>query len=257
MKHLFDNLKIIKKNITGKNILLFLDFDGTLTPIVEHPDKAVLSKEMKEHLYRIARNPKFRIAIISGRSLKDIKNKIGIPEIIYSGNHGLEIESPSVKYENDIAAGYITILKEIKTLLRDSLSPFKGVIVEDKKMTLSIHYRLVEKKIVPEIKRLILQKIAQYLHKKKIKKREGKMVLEITPNIEWNKGNAVTWILNSPEIFKNNFYPIYLGDDITDEDVFKALKNNGLTIIVGKKKKSHAHFYLNDEMEVEKFLEVF
>lgn len=255
MKYALKGLKNIKKKIAGKKIFLFLDYDGTLTPIVDSPDKAVLSKETKKSLIKLVRNPKFKIAIISGRSLKDIKKKVGIPGIIYSGNHGLEIEGPTIKYENNISVEYLTILNEIRPILRDSLSHFKGVINEDKKMTLSIHYRLAEKKIIPQIKTVIQQNISYYLRGKKINIREGKMVLEITPNVEWDKGRAVLWILNHPGISENNFYPLYFGDDLTDEDAFRALKSYGITILVGKKKKSNAQYFLNDVLEVDKFLE--
>ena len=79
------------------------------------------------------------------------------------------------------------------------------------------------------------------------------MIVEIIPPVKWNKGSAVSWILKRPEFVKNNFYPIYFGDDITDEDAFQALINKGLTVFVGPRKKSYARYYLNDVKEVGKF----
>lgn len=255
MKYLFDEWKKIKKHLKGENIFLFFDYDGTLTPIVEHPNKAVLSQKTKNLLRKIVRNPKSEIAIISGRSMKDIKSRIGIKEIIYSGNHGLEIESPLFKYENNVLNTYKTVLSEIKKKLQHALLGFKGTLIEDKELSLSIHYRLVDHKHILNIKKILYQTITHYLESKQIKSGKGKMVLEITPPIKWNKGNAVLWILNQHEISKYNFYPIYFGDDATDEDAFIALKNKGITVLVGNRKKTHAQYYLNNVTEVEKFLE--
>ena len=98
MKYLFDEWGKIKKSLAGKNIFLFLDYDGTLSSIADHPSKAFLSTEIKKSLHQVIMNPRFKVAVISGRSLPDIKSRVGIKEIIYSGNHGLEIESPEFKY---------------------------------------------------------------------------------------------------------------------------------------------------------------
>lgn len=253
MKYLFDEWGKIEKTLNGKKLFLFLDYDGTLALLADHPDKAILSDEVRNILRKVVGDSRFKVAVISGRELKDIKSKVGIREIIYSGNHGLEIEGPGFAYESNIAASYKKLLGKIKKDLHRSFVNFKGVFIEDKNLSLTVHYRLADKKFIPEIKKIIHITLAGYLSEKIIKARTGKMILEIVPPVKWNKGLAVKWILDRPEFLKNDFYPIYFGDDTTDEDAFELLKYKGLTVMVGNRKNSHAQYYVNDVTEVEKF----
>ena len=118
MEHLSFQLNKLKDSLKDKFIFLFLDYDGTLTPIVESPDKAIISRKTMEILKGLSKNPHCRVAIISGRALKDIKNKIGLEGIIYAGNHGLEIDGPKIKFKTPVSSGYMMILKKIKAVLK-------------------------------------------------------------------------------------------------------------------------------------------
>lgn len=256
MKNIFRHWDNLEKELNDKYIILFLDYDGTITPIVETPEKAVLSKETKQLLEGMSKNPRLKLVFISGRTLKDIKNRVGLKNAIYSGNHGLELEGPKIKFEFLVSPRYKMILEHIKEDLIQKLCPIKGVFVEDKGLSLSIHYRLVAKKNMSLIKTIFHETISQYLVREKIKIKPGKMVLEVRPVLEWDKGKIVLWLLRR-QLFAakdGNVSSIYIGDDLTDEDAFKALKNKGLTIFVGKPKKSYAQYYVRDSNEVIKFL---
>lgn len=255
MKYLFDEWGKIKKRLASKNIFLFLDYDGTLSSITDHPDKAELSVEVKNILLKVILNPRFKVAVISGRSLKDIKSRVSIKGIMYSGNHGLEIKGPTFNYKRHVDASFKILLGKIKKELHLAFAEFKSVLIEDKKLTLSIHYRLADKKDILKIRKIFHKTIAGYLKQKEIKFRSGKMVLEIVPPIKWNKGLAVSWILDRPEISKNNFFPIYFGDDKTDEDAFRLLRDKGITVLVGHPKKTNAQYYLNNVIEIGRFIE--
>ncbi|MDD4893932.1 MAG: trehalose-phosphatase [Candidatus Omnitrophica bacterium] len=256
MKYLFNEWDIIKNKIKDKYLFIFLDFDGTLTPITDTPDKAQLSKKTKALLEEIAGNSRIKLAFISGRAIGDIKNKIGLKNAIYAGNHGLEIEGPRMKFKPLVPAGFRKILKKIKDNLKTNTASFRGVLIEDKGSSLSLHYRLVDRSKIPQIKRIFHQTVISYLASNKIKIKSGKMVLETRPPIEWDKGRAVLRLLIR-QIFvsgKDNVLPIYIGDDIADEDAFKVLKNKGLTVFVGAPKKSYAQYYLKDPKEAIHFL---
>ncbi|HCD37332.1 MAG TPA: trehalose-phosphatase, partial [Candidatus Omnitrophica bacterium] len=233
------------------------DYDGTLTPIVESPDKAVIPRKTMEILMGLSKNPHCRVAIISGRALKDIKNKIGMEGIIYAGNHGLEIKGPKIKFKAPISQGYMTILKKIKAILKKKLSKIRGAIIEDKGLALSVHYRLVDTKDTWLVKTIFHEALVHYIVSNKIKIRPGKKVLEIRPSLEWDKGKIVLWLLARRKFIlgKEPCVPIYIGDDITDEDALKALKNAGLTVFVGDPGNSHAKYYLKNTQEVTEFLE--
>ena len=256
MNYLFAQWDKLKEKLNNKVILLFLDYDGTLTPIVETPDKAVISQNTKDLLDKLSTSPHCRVAIISGRSLSDIKAIVGLKDIIYAGNHGLEIEGPKIKFESPISPRCRAILEHIKTELEEKLSSIKGAILEDKGLSLSIHFRMVNKKQIPQVKAIVHECAIPYLVRSKIKIKSGKMVLEIRLPLEWDKGKVVLWLLARQKFAMSErpLIPIYIGDDKTDEDAFKVLKNRGLTIFVGKPKPSYAQYYLKDTREVTQFL---
>lgn len=235
---------------------MFLDCDGTLTPIVNTPNKVIISQKTRRLLDLLSRKKNCGIAIISGRSLDDIKKRVGLNNIIYSGNHGFQIEGPKIKHELAVPLGYKKVLQCIKAQLKEKLCGVKGVFVEDKKLSLALHFRLADKRQLTFIKTVFHESIILYLVKNKIKIRPGKKILEVIPPVHWDKGRIVLWLL-ARQVFalkKKNILPIYIGDDVTDEDAFKALKNKGLTVFVGETGNSKADYYLKDTKEVTKFL---
>lgn len=236
--------------------MLLLDYDGTLIPIVEAPQGAVIPKETKELLQKLSKTSYCKIGIISGRSLEDIKKTVGINGIIYAGNHGLEIEGPKIKFESQVSPRLKSVIRSIVKEMRHQLSDIKGVLIEDKGLTLSIHYRLVDQKDMPALKRTVSETINPYAARGKIKINSGKKVYEIKPPVQWDKGKVVLWLMARQQFTagEERFLPIYIGDDITDEDAFRALKRKGLTIFVGESRSSNADYYLKNTEEVTKFL---
>ena len=253
MQHVFNVWQNIEKRLwSAKGVLLLLDFDGTLAPIVKRPEEAELSPEMEGILKFLAKKKGFEVAIISGRSLSDLKQKIKIRNIIYVGNHGMEIEREGKKFIYPQASKSIPTMKELKKILKARLGSIKGTIVEDKRVGLAVHYRMVKNSDVPELKRTVGQIFRPFMEKKKIKIGQGKKILEAKPPIMWDKGKAASMLLDS---FKREKpLSFYLGDDKTDEDAFSALDGRGITVFVGKPRKSKADFFLKNVGEVGIFL---
>lgn len=256
MDYLFDKINKIEESLSSKFVLLLLDYDGTLTPIVETPKDAVISTETKELLQDLSRSRDCALSIISGRSLEDIKNAVGIKDIIYAGNHGLEIEGPKIKFESRVSPKLKLAIHNVVEDMRERLSNIKGVLIEDKVLTASIHYRLVDKKDIPVLEKIISEVISPYAAHDKIKIDSGKKVYEIKPSVKWDKGKVILWLMVRQQIATEGkkVLPVYIGDDVTDEDAFKALKNKGLTIFVGEPSSSNAEYYLKNTEEVTKFL---
>ncbi|PIP19379.1 MAG: trehalose-phosphatase [Candidatus Omnitrophica bacterium CG08_land_8_20_14_0_20_41_16] len=256
MNYLFTQFSRIKELLRDKFILLLLDYDGTLTPIVETPEKAVISKKAKELLQKLSKNHNCKLAIISGRSLKDIKNIVGIKDIIYAGNHGLEIEGPEIKFRTPVSPRSKEVIGNVYKRITNKLSRIKGVLIEDKGLAISAHYRRVNNKDVPEFKRIFGEITAPFVIRDKIKITKGKKVFEIKPPVKWTKGSAALWFLARQKfaLGEDNVFPVYIGDDITDEDAFRALKNKGLTIFVGEPVDSAADYYVKNTKEAIKFL---
>lgn len=247
MKYIFDETGLLERLRAKKKILLMLDYDGTVVPIAKTTDKAVLTDSLRAFYSNLSRRPCVRLAFISGRSLPEIKKMVGIKGIFYAGNHGLEIEGPGTRYVHKKALRLAEELRALFLVLAKALCGFKGVLVEDKSLSISVHFRLAdhadEKDIAEEIGAAVDRKLFRIFH--------GKKVLEIRPAAKWNKGNAVKLISEKSK----GYYPVYIGDDRTDEDAFWALKNKGLTVFVGQQKKSAAKYYLKGPNEVRRLAE--
>ena len=254
MRYLFDHRKQLQSRLAKRKIFLFLDYDGTLSPIVSHPKKAKISKKCKKLLKRLSLRQKVCLAVISGRSLKDLRIRVGVKSIIYSGNHGLEVSGVKLKPANNLSAEYKRTLKQIKRDLNKRLRQFKGAIVEDKGLTLSIHYRMTPDSKLSGLKAAFRRTVRGALAGNLIKVRGGKKVFEVRPPIEWDKGKIVSWLLKKNKL--KGATPIYIGDDKTDEDAFRVLKRRGITIFVGEPKKSSAQYYLKNTFEVIRFLQL-
>lgn len=234
--------------------LLFLDYDGTLTPIVKKPHLATLSKSRRSFLNKLCQDPRFMVTIISGRMLADLKKRVGLRTAYYAGNHGFEIIGPKTKLTHPKALAAKPILKKIKKELHQTLKGIKGALIEDKILTLSLHYRLVKAKDLRKVKTIFKNIVSPYLKKKKIRVTQGKKVFEVRPNVAWHKGYAVSWFIKKLGKGKK-ILPIYIGDDTTDEDAFKVLKRQGITVRVGKTKKTQAKDFVKNVDEVYKLLE--
>jgi len=240
-RYLFSYIDRIPKN----NIFLFLDYDGTLTPIVKTPEKAFLPDEMRSIIKSLKR--RMPVAIVSGRGLEDIKKRVGIRDIIYAGNHGAEIWDGEKLVVSPELGDNKRILNQIITEMRGALSSVGGVFIEEKGITASIHYRKVPSRDLGKLFDIFWSTAERY--KGLFRITSGKKVFEIRPYGIWNKGDAVKWIIKN---FGGNRIPIYIGDDVTDEDAFKILRGRGIGISVGKSEESD--YYLKGQREVKRFL---
>lgn len=242
----------------ASHVLLLSDYDGTLTPIVGRPQDAVLPPGMRDKLSALAGKPSVSVGIISGREMAELEGLVGIGGIYYAGNHGLEMEGPGLSYINPQAEGGKALINDLAKKLAAELDSIDGVIIEDKGLSLSVHYRLVKDSRV-NIVTDTFEKITSPLRSEgTIKVTTGKKVLEVRPPIDWNKGKAVEAITGEIKTLLklDNILTVYLGDDVTDEDAFRVLRRpEGWSVFVGgENTKSQAEFYLNSTDEVENFL---
>ena len=259
MQHLFQSWQEFSDACRKvSHVLLFCDYDGTLTPIVSRPELALLSEEVRDTLRVLAKQETVSVGIISGRSLSEIKAMVAVPGIYYAGNHGLEIEGPGLKYISREAEIARTMITELAEKLAEALNCISGTIIEDKGLSLSVHYRLVkegEEKAVAEIFRSITGAL---LDEGKVRITTGKKVFEVRPPINWNKGKAVEKITGEIKTALNlkDSLSVYLGDDNTDEDAFKVLhRPEGWSIYVGgENPDSVAEYYLDSPAEAAEFL---
>jgi len=241
-----------KKLLRARRILLCADFDGTIAPIKPRPKEAKLGEGIRLLLRKISKRKSFIVGIISGRALKDIEEKVGVKGLIFAGNHGLEIAYKKKNFIYPAAKRYVPLISQIARSLKKRLAPFSGAILEEKNLSLSLHYRLVKKRNLPELKKIFFQAVKPYLAAQKIKLTYGKKVWEIRPPIKWDKGRAVLWLRQ--RLKPGRAFTLYIGDDATDEDAFRAVnKIGGISIRVGRKRGSSARYYLRNTKDTQRF----
>jgi trehalose-phosphatase len=260
LQHLFSVWQEFSKRLkAARRVLLLCDYDGTLTPIVDRPELADLSEKTRQLLQALARQSRFTVSIISGRALADLRQRVGISDIIYAGNHGLEIEGPGIGLVNPLAEEMRPVFRLINQVLNKAMAPVKGVRVEDKGLTVSVHYRMVEEGKSEEVRNIFERVIATARSLGKVRITSGKKVYEVRPAVDWDKGEAIALLIDryGKTKTKKELLPIFLGDDQTDEDGFKVIeKHGGISVFVGEKTNdSAAHYYLKSPAEVEQFLE--
>ncbi|KAF5196201.1 Trehalose-phosphate phosphatase b [Thalictrum thalictroides] len=246
----------------GKQIVMFLDYDGTLSPIVEDPDRAFMSESMRRAVKDVAKY--FPTAIVSGRCRDKVYSFVRLAELYYAGSHGMDIKGPTKSYRNkkrnqpvlfQPANEFLPMIDEVYKALLEKTKSTPGAKVENNRFCVSVHFRCVDEKSWTELAEQVRSVLKEY---PKLRLTQGRKVLEIRPTIKWDKGKALEFLLESLGFANcNNVLPLYIGDDRTDEDAFKVLRNRGqgFGILVSKvAKETKASYTLQEPSEVMDFL---
>ena len=226
------NLDDLKSLVLGRDpILLLLDFDGTLSEIAPRPEQATLCPGNHLLLRQLADRPEFVVGVISGRSLQDVSALVNVPGLVYAGNHGLEINGLGLDYRHPDAEAASRTISEASHDLELRLAGVPGAFVENKTYTLTTHFRQTPPYYHDQVVSVFDDITHPLVRSGSCHVTEAKMALELRPAIDWNKGRALTLIRSrlSPDSF-----PIYMGDDATDENAFGAVKcAGGFGVYVG------------------------
>jgi trehalose 6-phosphate phosphatase len=251
-KPIFPGNEDVFKLLREKRPAIFLDYDGTLSPIVPRPEDAIIPDEMKQTLQQLA--GMFTVAIVTGRDKDDVENLVGLNELVYAGSHGYIISGPNGLFmEHEDSKNIIPKLDEIEDEIKKELTErTEGTQLDRKRYAIGIHYRNARKEdeaVVHEIANAMINKY------KGFKIGAGKKILEIKPDLDWHKGKAVDWILKALKLSgQKDIIPLFIGDDMTDEDAFKTLQDKGIGILVGGHgKKTAATYALKNVFQVNEF----
>ncbi|MEB3983063.1 trehalose-phosphatase [Mycobacterium sp. 663a-19] len=214
--------------LTARQPAVFFDFDGTLSDIVDDPDAARPAAGAAEALSKLAAH--CPVAVLSGRDLADVTGRVGLPGIWYAGSHGFELTAPDgTHHQNDAAAATIPVLEGVAAELREKLGPIPGIMVEHKRFGVAVHYRNAARDRVGEVAATV--RAAGRRHALRVT--TGREVIELRPDIDWDKGKTLRWVIDHlRHAGSSQLMPIYLGDDITDEDAFDAVRHDGVPIVV-------------------------
>jgi alpha,alpha-trehalase len=247
-----EHIPKILQQAENRNIALFLDYDGTLTPIVNDPDKAFLDENTRQTLAKVAR--KWVVAVVSGRDLKAIQNFIKLDNVYYAGSHGFDISGPAdLTLEMQKGRKFLPVLEKAQDDLEEKLTDIPGAAIERKQFSIAIHYRNVKQADAKKVRQAVRLVQTDY---PELRITEGKKVFELQPDIAWHKGKALTWLMEKLNLNLDTYYPMYIGDDITDEDAFESLNTIGTGIVVkGSFHPTSADFVLENTRETAAFLE--
>ena len=232
-----ENARVLEQ-VAGARVLLGFDFDGTLAPIVADRDRAQMRESTAVLFARLCRV--YPCAVISGRSQPDVSARLGGATVRYVvGNHGLEPGTGLGDFEHQIAKG--------RGSLEQSLAGWAGVEIEDKRYSLAIHYRKSRQK--QQVRRAIQRAVAALPIPMRLV--GGKLVINVLPASAPNKADALLRLRAS----QRADIALYIGDDVTDEDVFK-LDQPGrlLTVRVGESGSSSAAYFLTTQRDVDRLL---
>ena len=222
---------LLPRDADQSGILLLLDFDGTLSEIAARPEAATLRPGNADLLEVLDRKPGYTVGVISGRSLENVRQRVGVTGLVYGGNHGLEIYGPHLQYLHPRAAAAITHSAGLAALLDSSLAEIPGAHVENKTLTLTVHYRRTPAEYHARVRSIVDDAASPAIAAGQVRLATAKAAIEVRPSIDWNKGRALELIRSrlAPDAF-----PIYIGDDATDEDAFAAAQAaGGFGIFVG------------------------
>ncbi|WP_162991514.1 trehalose-phosphatase [Halostella salina] len=209
-------------------VALFSDFDGTLAPIVERPDEAAMADGLADLLRSFRDAPAVTTAVVSGRAIDDLRERVGVDGLAYAGNHGLELRADGETTVHPAAADARDALTDVCERIRESLD-VPGVVVEDKGATATVHYRMADENAVPQVRERVRAAAADA----GLELTTGKAVLELRPDTDWDKGRAVEWLLDRRGPEGGTPTAVYVGDDTTDEAAFRALPEGGVGVKVG------------------------
>ena len=231
---------------------IFLDYDGTLSPIVDRPEDAVIPERTREIVRKLSE--KWTVAVVSGRDLNDVRGMVGLENIVYAGSHGFDIAGPEGEIENEgRGTDFLPSLDEAEKELEKAVSGIEGARVERKKFSIALHYRACDRKDVPALEKRFDDVLEKHPD---LEKSAGKKIFELRPKTDWDKGQALLFLMDRLHIDRSKIIPVYIGDDTTDEDAFRVLKEDGIGILVSdRQRETEADFILHDTQEAADFLE--
>ena len=235
-------------------MLLLVDFDGTLCEFDPDPDAVHLPDRRRELLLDLANRPDVTLGIVTGRRLEDVRRRTQLGSgTYYAGLHGLQISGPGVTFVHPDVANATHALRKLAYTLTLEFEGLPGVFVEDKTYSIVAHFRdasVLDAARVPEI---VESHAGPLINDGLLRRMHGAAVIELLPNIDWNKGNAVAWIREMVASTHSDPAVVYIGDDVTDEDGFKAVRSTGLAIGASHR-VTGAHFHIDGPVAVEQVL---
>ena len=230
---------------------IFLDYDGTLTPVVDDSSTALLPEKTRRLIRKLSEH--WTVVIMTGRAVDNARNLVGLENLIYVGSHGFGMVGPEDSFHEEPGEPFRPVLDKAEKELREVISNLDGVRVERNPFSITIQYRQAGEGILPELEPRVDEVAGHY---SEIIKTTGKKIFELRPKADWNKGKALLYLLEKLHLDESRAVPLYIGDDSTDEEVFEAVADQGIGSLVSDgEQPTAASYVVRNPDEVVIFLE--
>jgi trehalose-phosphatase len=232
---------LLDRLVERERVLVCLDYDGTLSEIAAHPADARPTPGVREALAALAEHPdRAQLAIVTGRPISEVRRMLGVERgVLFSGVHGLELmDRRGHRHLAPGAEAALPDLDQARLWLARNVPPECGFVIEDKRVTIAFHYRMADAEVAARVRRALARFVQAHTARLRILK--GKMIDELIPRDAGGKGAAVRAIQR--EAGDPAVRPIYFGDDTTDEDAFRELREDGVGVLVGPPRPSWARW---------------
>jgi len=232
------------------HLVVLSDFDGTLASFDVDPSAPRLSDESRRALEMLASCRDVTVGLVSGRRIDDLARRTALPDHVYlAGLHGLEIRHGHHAWHHPDLVDSHDLADRVAAAIDAAVGGVPGVRLEHKGPSLTVHVRAVEPARRNEVLRTAIDVARPWLDSDELKVLDASEAVELLPNIAWNKGDAVRWIVDDVEAHaRQKVWCIFFGDDVTDEEAFRAVRD-GLTVVVGQR-PSLARLRLNSPADV-------
>jgi len=241
----------LRSRLSEASGLLFgTDFDGTLSPIAENPDAPKPTEPNLRSLRTFREHPRVRPAVISGRRLTDLRERLGLSGVDCIGNHGLELDIDGSRKTHPDAASAEPVIDDVCHRLASRLDQIEGTLIENKGVTATIHYRQVDRAAVETVETHVRDVVSEF-GEGELEIHDGKESLELRPAADWDKGSALSQLREQVD---DTWVPFYIGDDTTDEAAFRAVGEDGITVHVGDNARTAAAYRVRNSTEAETFI---
>lgn len=248
---LFDVLDVVAARVrAAPHVLLGCDFDGALAPVYDHPASATLSSEVRGPLADLAAGGRVTVLVVSGRTAADLRARADVPGLIVAGNHGLELAGPGWEHVDPAVAESAPAIHNLANGLEQVLESIPGVMVEDKGLSVAVHYRHAAPELHEAVRSRVHGVLSNSSHPFVLT--AGRMCYDLRPRVYWHKGEAVKWLL--AHVGQPAALVVFVGGDPTDEDAFAALPD-GITVRVGCGPETLARYHVDGPDGVHRFLE--
>lgn len=243
--------RVAAEIVSSGHVLLLLDYDGALTRITPASKQVTLPASTRSVLRTLSHHPRITVAVISERPITELRRRVGVRNLIYIGNRGREMWQVGRQAKVIVPRSFQETVARIRSQLASVVADIPGVLVEDKGLSVSLHYRLVPTEQERHLIGIFACEILPLVRSSELTVLYGRKVIELCPRLNWIKGHAALWLME--EIHRRSILPIYIGGDHTGGGAFEALPD-GITMQVGAQAGSQVDYYLRDVKEVIAFL---